>query len=226
MLTTGNATGRVASQDQDKWGRWVSQSFQGAQGRTITIVSAYQVVTDVARGGTTTVTTQQYSLLVQDQDQTKAPRAAFRRDLKAFLHKCRQRGDELILVGDFNEDIGETADGMVSVIQDLDMVDMMGAARHNSALPITYSRGRKCLDYGFATAHVCTALTACGYESFGHRFPSDHRAYFFDFDMRRLFGTQIQPLSKFEPRQLYSTNAKQVTRYLRKMNAIMLSCNA
>ena len=225
MLTTGNATGRIKSQDQDKWGRWVSQTLQGAQGRTITIVSAYQVVTDVARGGSTTVTTQQYSLLVQDQDLNTSPRAAFRRDLKAFLQNCRQRGDELILLGDFNEEIGEDADGMIGVIQGLDMIDMMGA-RHNIGSPATYSRGRKCLDYGFATAPVCAALMACGYESFGHRFQSDHRAYFFDFDTRRLFGTQIQPLSKFEPRQLYSTNAKQVTRYLKKMHSIMLSCNA
>ena len=40
------------------------------------------------------------------------------------------------------------------------------------------------------------------------------------------FGTQIQPLSKFEPRLLYSTNAKQVTKYLRRMDAIMKSCDA
>ena len=177
MLTVGNAAGRIISQTQDKWGRWVSQTFQGKVGRTITIVSAYQVVTDIARGGTTTATTQQYSLLVHDQDSTKAPRAAFRRDLKTYLQQCRQRGDELILVGDFNETIGDDADGMVSVIQGLDMMDMMGV-RHTYELPTTYARGRRCLDYGFATANVCASLEACGYESFGHRFLSDHRAYF------------------------------------------------
>jgi hypothetical protein len=68
MLAAGNVTGRIISQDQDKWGRWVSLTFQGMAGRKITMVSAYQVVTDVARGGTTTATTQQYSLLVNDQD--------------------------------------------------------------------------------------------------------------------------------------------------------------
>lgn len=61
MLSMGNATGRVISQHtKDKWGRWVSQTLQaGAAGTTITIVLAYQVVTDFARGGTTTVATQQ-----------------------------------------------------------------------------------------------------------------------------------------------------------------------
>lgn len=225
MLTVGNTTGRILTQNKDKWGRWVSQTFQGREGRTLTIVSAYQVVTDFAKAGTTTVATQQYSLLVQEQDQTLAPRAAFRRDLRIFLQQCRDRGEELILVGDFNEAIGEDSEGMLSVIQGLGLVDLMGS-RHNQSLPITYARGRRCIDYGFATANVCAALEKCGYEGFHHRLPSDHRGYFFDFDIRRLLGTQIQPLSKFEPRLLYSTNIKNVSRYLQKMNAIMISCNA
>lgn len=79
---------------------------------------------------------------------------------------------------------------MISVVQSLGLIDMMGA-RHNQDLPITYARGRRCLDYGFATENVCDALRACGYESFNHRFSFDHRAYFFDFDIRRLFGTNI-----------------------------------
>ena len=204
----------------------MSQTFQGAAGQTITMVSAYQVVTDIAKGGTTTATTQQYSLLlVHEQDSTKAPRAAFRRDLKCYLQGCRNRGEEFIVVGDFNEAVGEDLDGMLSVVQGLGLIDIMGA-RHGYALPTSYARGRRCLDYGFATPSICEALEACGYESFGHRFSSDHRAYFFDFDIRKLFGTQIQPLAKFEPRLLQSTNAKQVTRYLHRMHAIMKSCNA
>ena len=225
MLTAGNATGRILSQDHDKWGRWVSQTLQGAAGHTVTVVSAYQVVTDLAKGGTTTATTQQYALLVHHQDSIVAPRTAFRRDLRTFLHQCRNRGDELILIGDFNEAVGEDRNGIVSIIQDLNMTELMGA-RHDQQLPATYSRGRRCLDYGFATAIASAALKRCGYESFGHRYPSDHRAYFFDFDIRNLFGNAIQALSKFEPRKLYSTNRHQVTAYLRRMDAIMTSCNA
>ena len=99
--------------------------------------------------------------------------------------------------------------------------------RHGGrSTPATYSRGRRCIDYGFATPHVCHCLRSCGFEAFGHRFPSDHRAYFFDFQITSLFGTHIQPLSKFEPRLLQSSNAKQVTSYLRRMDAIMQASNA
>jgi hypothetical protein len=41
MMTMGHAAGRVKSTYQDKWGRWVSQIFQGRAGQVITIVSAY-----------------------------------------------------------------------------------------------------------------------------------------------------------------------------------------
>ena len=225
MIMVGNATGRILSQDQDKWGRWVSQTLKGAAGHTVTFVSAYQVVTDIAKGGTTTATTQQYSLLVHNQDSIIAPQAAFRRDLRAFLQQCRNRGDKLILVGNFKEAVGEEVNGIVRIVQDLNMTDLM-SAQHNRDLPATYSRGRRCLDYGFATAQACAALQKCGYESFGHRYPSDHRAYFLDFYIRKLFGTAIQTLSKLEPRLLHSTNAKQVTAYLRKMDEIIRSCNA
>ena len=184
MLTVGNATGWILNQNKDKWGRWVSQTFQGAAGRTITIVSAYQGVTDRVKAGTTTVATQQHSLLVHEQDPTPslAPRTAFLRDLKTFLQQCRNGGEELILVGDFNEAIGKEVEGMISLVQGLGLIDLMGA-RHNQALPFSYARGGRCIDYRFATANVCAALKKCGYESFGYRFPSDHRAYFFDFDI-------------------------------------------
>jgi hypothetical protein len=41
-MTVGNATGRVKTISQDKWGRWSSQTFQGRAGTTLTIISAYQ----------------------------------------------------------------------------------------------------------------------------------------------------------------------------------------
>jgi hypothetical protein len=127
-------------------------------------------------------------------------------------------------VGDFNEAVGEDASGIVSIIQDLNVTDMV-SSRQNQELPTKNSRGRRCLDYRFATAQA--ALKACGYESFSHRFPSDHgREYFLAFDIRRLFGTSIQPFSQFEPRLLHSMNANQVTAYLKRMEKILLSCNA
>ena len=226
MLTVDNATGRIKSQDQDKWGRWVCQTLQGSAGRQVTIVSAYQPVTDTSKPGTVTVATQQHTLLVQQRNSILSPREAFCRDLRAFLVQRREMGDELILVGDFNEEIGSEPSGMLSILQDLQMENLMYTRHGGRPTPAIYSRGRRCLDYGFATPQVCHSLQRCGFEAFGYRFPSDHRAYYFDFQISSLFGTHIQPLSKFEPRLLQSSNAKQVTSYLRRMDELMQASNA
>lgn len=42
----GEVTSRLCERFQDKWGRWTSQTYQGKRGRQITVISAYQVVTD------------------------------------------------------------------------------------------------------------------------------------------------------------------------------------
>ena len=226
MLTIGNTTGRIKSQDQDKWGRWVSQTLQGSADRQVTIVSVYQPVTDKFKPGTVTVATQQHTLLVQQQDQVTSPREAFCRDLRAYLLQRRDLGDELILVGDFNEEVGYESSHLLAMLRELQMDNMMSSHHSGQQFPATYSRGRRCIDYGFATPQVCRSLRQCGFEPFGYRFPSDHRAYFFDFHIGTLFGTDIQPLSKFEPRLLQSTNARQVTAYLRRLDTILQASNA
>jgi NaMN:DMB phosphoribosyltransferase len=90
----------------------VSQTFQGAAGRRITIDSAYQVVSDVVVRGTTTAAAQQQSLLIQRNDAIQAPGKAFRRDLAGYLQECKSAGDEIMLLGDFNEVMGEDPEGM------------------------------------------------------------------------------------------------------------------
>ncbi|KAI2489890.1 hypothetical protein MHU86_24705 [Fragilaria crotonensis] len=215
MITLGDATGRMRDRYVDKWGRWVSQSFIGRAGRIVTIVSAYQVVTDTPVTGGITAASQQYSLLMQTQDSVIHPRRAFRRDLKRYLIGCKNAGHELLVMGDFNEDIGQEADGMIAVMQSLGLIDIM-RQQHALHLPVTYARGQKRLDYVLGTAAVATAVQKAGYEPFNARYTTDHRPYFVDFSVTALFGHPTQPLSKMEPRLLKSNNLHQVTAYVRR----------
>ena len=105
MVAAGNVTGRIKNPLSDSLGRWVSQTFQGASGRRITIVSAYRVVSDVVVPGTTTAAAQQQSLLIRRNDPIQAPRKEFRRDLALYLQECKSAGDEIMLLGDFDLDV-------------------------------------------------------------------------------------------------------------------------
>jgi hypothetical protein len=134
--------------------------------------------------------------------------------LSIFLKERRSQGDELLLVGDFNEVLGSELDGMSWVAADLELINLM-QVRHHQAPPATYLRGKKCLDYGLATYQVARALRSCGYEAFNERFPTDHRAYYFDFDTKALFGNKTQTLAPLSLRILKSKNAEQVTQYIK-----------
>ena len=165
--------------------------------------------------GSTTSASQQASILLRSNDPIKTPRAAFRRDLQKHIQQSQSAGHDIILTGDFNETLGQDLDGLTKVISACNLVDVM-SARHPETLPVTYSRGRRCLDYIFVSPRIVPAVTRCGYEAFGNRFASDHRALFVDFNTSALFGTNIPKLSRHEPRLLNSTNLRQVTEYVRK----------
>jgi hypothetical protein len=220
MVSTGDTTGRIISQSQDKWGRWTSQTLQGTRNINLTVISAYQVVSDNPHTGLTTTTAQQQSLLIQSNDSC-SPRKAFKRDLRLFLKERLSQGDELLLVRDFNEALGSEIDGMSQIAAELHLLNLM-QTRHLHKPPATYARGKKCLDYGLATQRVANALLLCGYEAFNHRFATDHRAYYFDLDNEVLFGNMTQKLAPHSLRMLKSNNIEQVTQYLKlKYNYLM-----
>lgn len=216
VMSVGDITSRMSERYQEKWGRWTSQTFRGRAGNALTVISAYQVVTDNPARGTTTAAAQQYSLLLHTNDTLKSPRAAFRRDLTAYIKQCQQLGQEILLTGDFNECIEQDPDGMRKVIEECNLVDIMTRRHPGKRLPNTYARGHRCLDYALATEAVAASVQYAGYEPFNSHFPTDHRPYFIDLSFSAVFGTHIQPLAKYEPRVLQATNIHQVTEYIEK----------
>ena len=226
MLAALNHTsGRVVSHTVDKWGRWTAQTLRGKHDRKITIVNVYQVVPDTPGSGKVTSATQQRSLLLDSEDRLSDPREAFLRDLNAYLQSCKTNGEELLVMGDFNERIGVERNPTSAILSELGLINLM-LTRHSTPLPATYARGRKCLDYGFATNHVVQALEACGYEPFNLRYTTDHRPYFFDFNTDILFGNATPSLATPTQRILHSNNVKQVTYYIKELYELLEKCNA
>jgi exonuclease III len=225
LASLNHTTGRVIAHQVDKWGRWTSQTLRGKHDRRITVISVYQVVVDTPGSGLVTAAAQQRSLLLDSEDQLTDPRQAFIRDLKLYLDLIISQGDEVLLMGDFNESVGVERNPTSSMLSELGLVNLM-TNRHPTPLPATYARGRKCLDYGFATRKVADALVLCGYEAFNHRYTTDHRSYFFDFNTDLLFGAATPQLASPQSRILKSTNVKQVTSYIKIVYDLLLKCNA
>jgi hypothetical protein len=55
-------------------------------------------------------------------------------------------------------------------------------------------------------------------QGINERFPTDHTAYYFDFNSAKLFGNPTQTLASPAARLLQSNSTKQVTQNLRELN--------
>jgi hypothetical protein len=105
-----------------------------------------------------------------------SPRKAFKRDIRTFIQICISQGDDVLIVGDFNEPLGSEMDGIIRIAAEFHLVSLM-QVWHQQNLPSMHTRGKRCLDYGLGTGRVANALVSCGYESFNERFATDqHRA--------------------------------------------------
>lgn len=231
-MATGSITGRVQSSGTDPWGRWSYLIMIGHNNRMVTIISAYQPVeaSQDCRGstarGTYTVSAQHQCLLLQSQDPLDNPRTAFRRDLRHFLTNQEKLGADLILLGDFNERMGDDPNGMSSINAEFRLVDIMANRHPTLTEPATYARGRKRLDFALGTHRVAAAIIAGGYEQFHFRFHTDHRAFYMDFSTDGLFGSPTQQLAKMAERGLHSRNVKQVTQYIAEKHQMLTASNA
>jgi exonuclease III len=126
ILTNGHATGRVTAAGHDEWGRWCYHTIIGQRNQHVTIISAYQVVAQrQALKGLYTTATQQQSLLIRQQDKITDPRTAFRRDLTVFLNQLRDKKHGIILLGDFNERLGDDPAGMSRIATEFNLIDLM-----------------------------------------------------------------------------------------------------
>jgi exonuclease III len=97
MFSIENITGRIVDQQKDSMGRWVSQTLKGQNSRQVTIISAYQPVTDSITSGLMTVAAQQRSLLIKSRDTMTEPRKAFKRDLRLLLQQLKDKKNEIYL---------------------------------------------------------------------------------------------------------------------------------
>ena len=145
MITTGNITGRTFTQEQDKWGRWVITQLQGRRQSKLAIVTVYQVVAKHGFSGATSTARQQQVLLAKADDGIKDPRLAFKRDLQKELQAYLNKGFELLVLGDFNEQFGDEPDGMDAMAQEIGLLHLMRSL-HRQPLPATYVQGQSAKD--------------------------------------------------------------------------------
>jgi exonuclease III len=198
QLSRGSITGRVVASGTDGMGRWCWATYNGSANRRVMVITAYQVcegvpVHDVTLHRVTkkySAGTQQHSMMIERGYPTsRTPRTQFKLNLKTLLEGFLNQHHEILLMGDFNEDLETGNDGLRSATMGL--IDLMQVKIGHQKFS-THIDGRSRIDFVFATPRVVEACTHAGYESFRHRFETDHRGFFLDLETAVLFGNEQQ----------------------------------
>ena len=160
-MALGNIVGRIIERGGDYLGRWSFIRYAGIGHRTVLVVSAYQVCVRPTNVHGTTAFHQQQAIFQKERRANINPRKNFRRDLTSALHVWHARGDSIILLGDFNEDLQAENAGLSSLLHNstLELVDVIGQM-HPSALGVpTYLRGTTRLDFALISRDLILSVT-------------------------------------------------------------------
>lgn len=220
ILTTRSLVGFVKQTMRDRMGRWTAMRYSGRQGTHVTVISAYQVCAGKVRPGSITAANQQQSQITlesikQGIDSRVAPRNAFIQDLQSFIHEWQTKGDDIILLGDFNEDMASENSGIARLAQDCHLVDVFQERFHRNDAPATFRKGPRRIDFALVSQRVSPLIKLAGYDPFGYRLPSDHRGFFLDLDIQALLHSVPTPLSPLSQRDFNTRQPGVIVDYVR-----------
>lgn len=211
---TNDIVGRVHNHFSDHLGRWTGVSLSGKANKHLVIITAYQVVNNQTKHGARTAYKQQCTLLRQENISNPNPRKQFISDLKQVVQEHHRKGNDIILMGDFNEEVGIEPGGVQAILATTALVDAH-FTRHGDIIDIpTYARGRKRLDYMFISKTLVPSLAAAGLEPFNNKIHSDHRGMYIDLFMQGLFDHSPTPLETNSGRGVRSHIPGHVCKYL------------
>jgi hypothetical protein len=117
-------------------------TFCGSDGKQATVFSCYNVVkASIANVGPSTIFAQQYQLIRLAGNTQPNPRKQFADDLQKDLVTRQHNQEEIILCGDFNEQLGDDPTLMSNVCASNDLFDVHDNCFGNDADVPTYIRG-------------------------------------------------------------------------------------
>jgi hypothetical protein len=149
------------------------------------------------------------------------PRKIHISNLRQLVSKiCRDRHD-LILMGDFNEQIGLDPQGMSSVLTTGGLIDSHTTHHGIKNEPATYARGHTRLDYIYISERLKPCLLWAGIKPFNQCIFSDHCGMFIDLSLPGLFDRALTMLAFPANHHLCSTNPQHVQNYIRGLYAYL-----
>ena len=183
-----SAFGRLASfvtstgVDSTGLGRW-SWICVGGGGKTTLVITAYQPVRPNKNKSGGTVW-DQHVRYFEARGEVRNPRVMFQSDLLCHLLMCKESGYEILLLGDFNEDVytGQLALSLSGEFLRMKEVCYLTTGIH---LPPTHNRGKVPIDAVFGTVGLMVTSVALLPSRTG---VGDHRVFLIDVSSNSILG--------------------------------------
>ena len=186
-ITLGDNVHRIiATGSDDILGRWSWTTIRGGNDIHTTIITAYR---PCLRGGEKTTYTQHIRTF-NLQQRKGCPRHLWKVDLQQFIQQRMDKGEQIILAADMNENIRNSR--IRNWISQMGLIEGI-TLQHKEEVP-TVNIGSKTID-GIFTSPSLTIIKA-GYLAFGE-FPSNHRCLWIDFNTDSVLG--FKPPKMFKP---------------------------
>ena len=141
------------------------------------------------------------------------PRNIFIPDLLTLITIAKEDYHDIILMGDFNEVVGVDPKMMAKVLVAGNLTNVH-AHKHGHANIATYIRGRRQVDYCFASPRILEHVLRCGFEAFHARKVCDHRGYFVDWSMIGLFDRQLPVIVNPVEKCIRSNHPRLLQKYI------------
>jgi exonuclease III len=191
--------------DNRRLGRWVSQKFQGKNKISTRVVSVYtpQKTKDY---GPRRVFYQQQSALLSLKI-AEGVISIFWNDFWHQVDSWLSEGDQLIISGDWNEDI--RTEKFLAEFEKRNLIPAIYTA-HGPDLPETYNNGSKPIDEIFVTSSL--SVKNCGYLEHGETL-GDHRPIWVEVTRQSFFGLKQKNEPMNTPRRLKCSDPRVMDKY-------------
>ena len=222
LIAMGKHSGRVIEQQHDAMGRWTEMRLRGKFGTRITVISVYQSPIS-EYNERTTFHNQQCIMLERNRrisankkDRRLGPRRCLQEDLIKRIKEIKDRGDEVLVGGDFNAPVKKEGTICQKIQESCNMHDVWRVANPEEEQVETYQRGSERIDAAMATTGLAKAVLDAQYTEYCTIGQSDHRTIVIDFEAEKLWGGQ-DPILQQQGRTLHTNNIRQIEPFINKM---------
>ena len=153
------------------------------------------------------------------------PKGRFIKDLRTILQKATIRQSDIILTGDFNDEIGDGNNKLTLLLSEFDLTDAH-AHKHGYNTKLTsYKRGQRRIDYFLVNHRLLDHVIQCGFEQFDAQITSDHRGYFVDFLIPGIFDRRLPQLFSKAVRSIKGNHPSNITKYIEYLHKYITEHN-